>query len=224
MGIINFSIPKDIVVKISNQINVNNFIETGTFMGGTCFWASEYFRNIYTIEIDEEISKKTASRDDCPKNIEFIVGDSKFALKELMNKIEGRSFFWLDGHWCMGAGGKDEECPLLDELNALQNQIDPIIFIDDARCFLGPIPPPHNSEDWPKIDEVFAHLKKLFPTHFTTIQDDVIMCVPQDVAKIINEDWQEKFNDRFHNQPKLQVIKERKIGKREALRILFNKK
>ena len=219
MGIINFSIPKDIVIKIVNNIQIENFIETGTFMGGTAFWAASYFTNIYTIEIDEEISKKTASNPECPKNVNFIVGDSKYALNELMPKIEGRSFFWLDGHWCTGGGGKDAECPLIDELKALKNLKDPIIFIDDARCFLGPLPKPHRSEDWPLIDEIFSTLKELFPNHFTTIQDDVIMCVPTDVRSIINEDWQEKFSLRF-NPPK-PVTNNIKKSKWEIFKSLF---
>lgn len=221
MGIINFSIPKEIVVKIAKETNIKNFVETGTFKGGTAFWAATHFPNVYTIEIDEKISKETASNPNRPHNIEFIVGDSKYALKDLMERITERSFFWLDGHWCMGAGGKDEECPLLEELSAISIAKEPVIFIDDARCFLGPMPPPHNSEDWPLIDEVFATLKNYFPNHFTTIQDDVIMCVPTDVKKIINQDWQDKFNDRFYSNPT--TVSPKKKSKWETFKSLFEK-
>lgn len=220
MGIISFSIPKEIVKEITNKVNIQNFIETGTFMGATSFWAASYFKNVYTIEIDEDISKKTASNPKSPSNVNFIVGDSKYALKELMTTVKGRSFFWLDGHWCMGAGGKDAECPLIDELEAIKSSENPIIFIDDARCFLGPMPLPHNSEDWPFIDEIFAKLKELFPNHFTTIQDDVIMCVPPDVKEIINEDWKNKFNDKFYSSKEIKVNRQTKW---EILKSLFGK-
>jgi hypothetical protein len=38
---------------------------------------------------------------------------------------------------------------------AISKTKDSIILIDDARCFLGPLPPPHNANDWPRIDEIF---------------------------------------------------------------------
>lgn len=198
MGFINFSIPKELVTKIINTTPIDNFIETGTFQGGTSFWAAKFFKNVYTIEIDPEISRKTSERIDCPSNIKFLVGDSKDILPQLVEKLNGSSFFWLDGHWCFGAGGKDAECPVLDEIISIKDLKDPIIFIDDARCFLGPLPPPHKAEDWPGIDEIFALLKQTFPNHYTTIQDDVIICVPATIKNILDQDWMENFDQRFN--------------------------
>lgn len=199
MGIVNFSIPKDIVLDIIKEITIDNFIETGTFKGETTFWASDYFPQVYTIEISREISNETAQRSK-KKNITFIVGDSKDELPKLVPTLKGRSFFWLDGHWCTGGGGKDTECPLIDELESISMCKDSVIFIDDARCFLGPLPAPHDSEKWPKIDSVFAKCKELFPTHFTTIIDDVIMCIPQDLKLVIDNYWRNTFNERFYKK------------------------
>jgi hypothetical protein len=112
--------------------------------------------------------------------------------------LNGPSFFWLDGHWCFGAGGKEAECPVLDEIISIKDLKDPIIFIDDARCFLGPLPPPHKAEDWPGIDEIFSLLKQTFPNHYTTIQDDVIICVPAQIKNILDQDWMENFDQRFN--------------------------
>lgn len=199
MGIINFSIPKDLVLKIIKNFEIHDFVETGTYKGDTSFWASKHFKNVYTIEIDPEISRETASRNDCPANIEFLIGNSKEILPLLITKIADNAFFWLDGHWCEGGAGKEEECPLLYELKAISRLANPTIFIDDARCFMGPMPPPHNKDHWPEIDEIFNLLKTYFPSHSTTIQDDVIMCVPKDVKKILDEDWSEKYNSRFYS-------------------------
>jgi hypothetical protein len=197
MGIIDFSIPKDIVQKIFQHKTIDNFIETGTYKGDSSFWAADFFKNVYTIEIDQEISKLTSERKDCPENIKFIVGDSREILAEVVKELRGNSFFWLDGHWCSGAGGKNNECPVLDEIRAIREISDPIIFIDDARCFLGPLPFPHKASDWPTIDEIFALLKHTFPHNLTTIQDDVIMCVPPEIKEILDKDWQEKYYSRF---------------------------
>lgn len=199
MGIINFSIPKEIVGKIINDIEINNFVETGTFYGDTSIWAAENFKNIFTIEIQPEIYKETSEKFADKKNIKFIFGNSKDCLPEICKNLVGQTFFWLDGHWCGGSGEKlDEECPLLGELEAISVLSDPIIFIDDARCFVGPQPPPHN-ENWPYLDDIFAFTKNKFPNHFTTIQDDVIMCVPQNVKKIIDKHWEEGFNEKYYS-------------------------
>jgi hypothetical protein len=219
MGFVNFSIPKDLVHAIINTTKFDNFIETGTFRGETSFWAAKFFNKVYTIEISPEISKETASRPDAPKNIEFLVGNSKDLIGPLCDRIKGRSFFWLDGHWCSGAAGKEEECPLMDELSAIKEHKDAVIFVDDARCFLGPLPPPHDYAHWPVIDEVFAKLKELFPESFVTIIDDVIVCVPEDLRLTIYQYWMntfderyalpktESFHDRLKRIPRKQIVK-----------------
>jgi hypothetical protein len=176
MKFVNFSIPKDLVIRIQNKLQFDNFIETGTWQGGTCFWAAKYFLNVHTIEINEEISLATSKKDECPKNINFLVGDSSVVLPVLIPKLKGRNFFWLDGHWCGGiSGGEENPCPLLIELESISKLKDSVIFIDDARCFLGPLPPPNNPDKWPLIDEIFLVLNKYFPDSFTTIIDDVII-------------------------------------------------
>ena len=197
MGFVNFSIPKDIVDCIIKSQRFDNFVETGTYKGVTAFWAASVFKKVYTIEISPEISRETASQPGRPQNIEFLVGNSKDVLKEVMPRINGRSFFWLDGHWCSGAGGKDEECPLMAELEAISGKQDSVIFIDDARCFLGPLPPPHNASDWPLIDEIIVKVKQLFPAMSVTIIDDVIICVPGDVKPALDNYWMETFSKRY---------------------------
>lgn len=87
MGFVTFSIPKEIVLSFKQAGKIVNFTETGTFRGGTTFWAAQHFENVYTIEIDPEISKQTSSRNDCPKNILFFVGDSKTILPQVLEQV-----------------------------------------------------------------------------------------------------------------------------------------
>ncbi len=198
MGIVNFSIPKELVKRIVDYTPIKNFVETGTYKGDTVVWAANHFEKAYTIEIFPEFSKTASERPDAGKNIEFLVGNSKDVLPALTKKMQGSSFFWLDGHWCTGAGGKDEECPLIAELEALSVLKDAVIFIDDARCFLGPLPPPHRSSDWPMIDTIFLKIHQLFPDHRVTIIDDVIISVPPNIYEnVICKYWQDTFTERY---------------------------
>ena len=193
--------PREIVLKFGEKGGIMNFVETGTYRGNTSFWAAGHFKNVFTIEIDPEISRSTASRPDCPKNIHFLVGNSKDVLPEIVRQLQGRSLFWLDGHWCnVTEMGKDMECPLMDELISLRSIPDAIILIDDARAFLGPLPPPHDNRQWPRIDEIVLLLKKQFPKNLVTIADDVIYCLPPDMIGIFDEEWTRKFNRRFNSK------------------------
>lgn len=198
MGYVSFSLPKEIVLEFKEKGNFKNFIETGTYKGGSSFWAAQHFDKVYTIEIDPAISKATSSRKDCPKNIEFLVGNSRDVLPELIKEISSPSLFWLDGHWCnISEIGKDVECPLMEELKALKEFGDSVILIDDARAFLGPLPPPHDDSQWPGIDEIILLLKAQFPNNLVTIADDVIYCIPPGLVPVYNKSWIKYFNQRF---------------------------
>lgn len=194
MGVINFSIPESLVLNLVKNNNVKNFIETGTYKGNSSFWAAIHFDNVFTIELNKELYEETSSRKDAPKNITFLQGNSKDVLPELVNTLDGQSIFWLDGHWCMGAGGKEDECPLMNELMAISKTKDSIILIDDARCFLGPLPPPHNANDWPRIDEIFSLIRNYFPDYTSTIVEDVIVAVPASVKQNLDDYWQNNYN------------------------------
>lgn len=216
MGHVTFSLPHQIVLLFKEEGKLSNFIETGTFLGGSCFWAASHFENVYTIEIDPEISKQTSSRNDCPKNIQFYVGDSKTKLRQVLEQVQGRSLYWLDGHWCNVSNlGIETECPLMHELEAISDRENDVILIDDARLFLGPPLPPHNKKLWPRIDEIVCYLKSIFPNNLVTICDDVIFCVPHDLIYMYDLTWQKNFNKRFsHKKTFLQ-----KVGNK--LKIIF---
>lgn len=198
MGFINFSMPKGIVKAFKAAGGIKNFVETGTYKGGTSFWAAEIFEKVYTIEIDPERSRLTAADPNSKPNIEYFVGNSSDVLPQLVPRLQGRSLFWLDGHWCnTSVEGMEMECPLMDELKALAPLQDAVILIDDARAFLGPLPPPHKKEHWPRVDEIFYFFHEQFPLHLVTIADDVIYAIPYDLIEVYEKDYIRKFPIRF---------------------------
>lgn len=202
MGIVRMGPPKELILKIKDESLSTDFVETGTFNGGTCFWAKHHFPNVYTIEINEEISKQTASRPDCPEGIQFLIGNSRDVLPQISGKLKPNAIFWLDGHYSgPGTGGEEHECPIMEELESIMKCDNPIIFIDDARCFLGPPLPPHKQEQWPTVDEIFQFFHLHFPDHYNTIHDDVIISINKKYKYLLDQDWLTNYEDRFFPKP-----------------------
>jgi hypothetical protein len=77
--------------------------------------------------------------------------------------------------------GQEDECPILDELSLIfaQGLNSFAILIDDARLFTAPPPRPHDSKQWPRIDEI---AKKLPNGLAMYIYDDVIYILPNHVV------------------------------------------
>ena len=119
----------------------DNFIETGTYQGGTISSMIPYFKNLYTIEIKREFyvfCKKKYRR----SKINFYLGDSSKVLKDILPTIRGKSVIFLDGHWSAGNTGKgDKDCPLYEEIENIVSlhKESCLIIVDDVRLFgMGP--------------------------------------------------------------------------------------
>lgn len=118
------------------------FVETGTYEGETTFLAHQLFHKIYTIEIKEEyytaVQKKFLALPGAKGDVEFLLGDSRKKLTEIVPKIMDPAIFFLDGHWSGGDTGKsDVDCPLLEECEVINSLLLPesIVIIDDVRLF-----------------------------------------------------------------------------------------
>ena len=200
MGYIYKGIPVPLVTELQKASNISSFVETGTSRGNTALWASSRFKKVYTIEIAEAIYNKTIARPEFKNitNIKFLKGSSLDVLPGILPQLEDNAMFWLDGHYSgFDTGGADNECPVLDELKIVSQCKNAVVLIDDALCFLGPPVPPHNPAQWPRIDEVFATIHQYFPQHYTTLIDDVIVSVPQNLKEVLDKDWLENLNKRY---------------------------
>lgn len=123
--------------------NYNNFIETGTYMGGTIIPLSKYYKQLYTIEINPNayIHSKNLAKQSKISNINFYLGDSSKIITEIIPELDGPTIYFLDAHTTdngSGFTGKgDVDVPLLEELNII-NELDKrecVIIIDDLRLF-----------------------------------------------------------------------------------------
>jgi len=177
---------KQLMLVLKNEYNLPTFVETGTWKGDTSVWAAQHFQQVFTIEFAKHIYESTFSTYSHIKNIEFLWGHTKEQLKLVVPQLNEPALFWLDAHW-MGGGtaGKNDECPLLEELEIINNsECEHFILIDDARLFLSPPPSPHRIEQWPSLNEIIATLSAK-KSRYTVIFEDAIVSVPERAKSVL---------------------------------------
>jgi hypothetical protein len=179
MGIVRMGVPEDVAQFISDKYNVDTFVETGTFHGDTAVWASQKFKSVKTVEFSKEIYDATTAKHGAVPNIEFLFGDSRDHIKNLAATLKQPALFWLDAHWCgVNSYGKEDQCPLIDELTFLMDSgVDHFILIDDARLFESPPPLPNSTKYYPDLYQILSTLHK-DKKRYTCIFEDVIISVP----------------------------------------------
>lgn len=188
MGIVRMGPPTEIIIKLKEYGKIANFIETGTYKGNTTYWASQIFDRVVTIEYSPVMYQEATKKYSNVQNIEFLCGDSREKLQEVVANLDRPSIFWLDAHWSGGnTYGEGDECPIVDEIKIINSSpCKHYILIDDARLFLSPPPSPHLVEQWPDINTLINTLN-LTSINYTVIFEDVIICVPSDAKPMLSE-------------------------------------
>ncbi len=188
MGLVRMGAPNKLIEKLATNFKIHNFVETGTYHGGTATWAANYFKKVLTIEYSKELYEQAVAKFNIA-NIEFIFGDSRTELTKLIERLDSSSLFWLDAHWSGGATyGDTDQCPLIEEINIINSSsFDNFILIDDARLFTSPPQPPHKIEQWPDIAAVIQALKSEQNDKYIVIIEDVIIAVPSFAKTVVSE-------------------------------------
>ncbi len=200
MGLVTPGPPSELILKLAERFDIKDFVETGTYYGKTAVWAASIFDRVTTIEYSKEIYEANLATYSEMSNVDFVYGDSRSSLKTIVSQLNGSAIFWLDSHWSGGETyGKNDECPLLEELQVIGESSHPhFILIDDARLFTSPPPLPHSIDQWPSIAEVLSALKAGGKEGYTVVIQDVIVTVPEfaraffaNLCQEINtEEWQ----------------------------------
>lgn len=182
MGLVNFGVPEKEVEYLKNILDLNIFVEGGTYKGGTAKNMSNKFSKVYTVEKSDVMhSEAEEVLKDLP-NVTLLKGDTRTYLPSILED-NNNILFWLDAHWSGGdTYGENDECPLIEELNIIfKYDKNHMVLIDDARLFLAPPPHPHNHEKWPSIIDI----TKVLPVDWELVVfEDVIYLFPE---KINNE-------------------------------------
>ena len=76
-----------------------NFVETGTLFGYTTIHASNWFENVHSIELSEELFNELPHEWAEKRGIKFYRGSSQEKLPEILSKLQGPTVYFLDAHW-----------------------------------------------------------------------------------------------------------------------------
>jgi hypothetical protein len=181
--------PHELMLALRDEFGVSRFVETGTFRGDTAAWAAERFGRVITIEASEQLHREAVERHAVLSNVEFVHGNTRAVLPDVVSRLEGPAVVWLDSHWSGGVTfGESDECPLLFEIETVRaSPHDHYVFVDDARYFLAPPPRPHKLEHWPRLAQVTAALTSGERPLEPLLVGDVIVAVPAAAVPFV---WQ----------------------------------
>lgn len=162
---------------LQGRYAIETFIETGTYRGDATEFAARIFPQVFSIEVDPDCHRAAAARLE-GSNARLLLGDSRTELPKIVAELTGSALFWLDGHAGGGFHGASDDCPLVEELNAIAaSPFEHFILIDDARAFLAPPPPPFVADKWPDLAQVLDAVRRGVPYYCVAIMD-VLICAP----------------------------------------------
>jgi len=149
---------------IAETFGLDVFIETGSGHGRTAFKALDIFKEVYTIEWSESLYEETKKRLQNTR-ARCYHGKSPEQLRIILPDILSPVFYWLDAHWSQGpTAGENDQCPLLRELEVINNRdmnYD-FIVIDDIHTFFSPaaLKPPMDYKQFPGIPDILRLLNR----------------------------------------------------------------
>ncbi len=189
-------IPKNFVLTLKEKYNIDNFIETGTYIGDTSLWASNHFKKVITIEAFETYYNESLQRfqNENKDNIYLYKGVSYEILSDT-NKLEidylnDSTIFWLDAHWSgQDTYGDDMVHPLLNELTLIKNSnVEHFIFMDDLRFMSHPCRF-ECKDEWPLLGDIFWSLYNDKIKYNFSILGDILFAFPdkRDIKLVLNQ-------------------------------------
>lgn len=204
MGAVTFNIDSKLLDALCSVQKFDLFCETGTFRGDSVELARLHFPRLISIELSESLYAEASKRFQAWNGIEIRHGSSAKILNELRDELAGKSVcYYLDAHWCVAidTAGQTSQCPLLEELAAIQGlNEESVVLIDDARLFLAPPAYPHEVSQWPSLDEIIRSLRALSDVHRIAVANDVIVFFPVAMSLAVEQyardngvDWLQAF-------------------------------
>lgn len=133
-------VKQKVLKEYAKKYSLSTLIETGTYKGDMIKALANEFKNIYSIELDQALYDAAVQKFATANHVKVIQGDSAEQLKKLLENIQEKCLFWLDGHYSGGITAMGSvESPITAELESIfsHNIKDHVVLIDDARNFIG---------------------------------------------------------------------------------------
>ena len=178
-----------------DMIGAREFIETGTYDGGTVEMMIREFDRIMSVELSEkclEVARVRIDRQNgfgrlqgkLPAEVELVCGNSLDVLPSFLNSLEGPCVFWLDAHYSKGDTTRlpYRDCVAFQELQMILRHPSNIpasgdgesmvhaIIIDDARSM--------GTRDYPTIGELVKEVRDLKGRARVKVVQDTVQILP----------------------------------------------
>jgi len=167
-------IKQKIIKEYARCFAIDTLIETGTYLGRMVSATRDTFKEIFSIELDNELFKRAKKKFAKYPHIHIIHGDSEKMLPEMLSSINKPCLFWLDAHYSGGVTAKgDIETPIAKELETIFKSPDRnhVILIDDAEDFVG-------KNDYPTIEWLKRYVLKYRPDWNFEVKDNIVRIYP----------------------------------------------
>jgi len=162
------NVKQSVIWEYQKKYSHDVFIETGTYLGRMIDAQKEFFKKIYSIEIDKTLFENVVEKYAKHTHIKIYLGDSAYVLKDVMSEIKEPAIFWLDAHYHRNNIKGAKECPIFEELETIfLSKFDHIILIDDARLFVG-------KNGYPTLKELSKYIKIINNQYKMEINHDII--------------------------------------------------
>lgn len=159
------------IQEYAKKFNTKTFVETGTCFGTTLEIVKKCFKNLYSIELSQDLYDQARKKFSDFHNITLFQGDSSEVLPKIIKDIKEPALFWLDAHYSCGVTARgSKDTPVSDELQSiLEHPLakQHVILIDDARDFKG-------ENDYPNIEDLRKFILENKTYKFFEVTDDII--------------------------------------------------
>ena len=179
-------VPVDLIGALRKAHPFKTFVETGTNIGATAYWAADVFDQVISIEFARELYD---GLDKSRPNIRFVLGDSSKLLGEL---LVDDAIVYLDAHY--SAGNTHDSYPLLQELehvNASGSE-ELAVIVDDARfcCAVW------NDETYGELPVVIGLLSN-GGRRYVTLMDDMLVAVPRSLEAVVRDHFNARSKEMW---------------------------
>lgn len=176
----NFAFNHDLVVqseikKIIEWFNITQVIETGTYIGYSTSFFSDYGCDVQTIEINKQFYDTAVNNLKIRSNVKCHLGSSEELLPSILESLPKKlTLFYLDAHW-------EDNWPLLKEIEIIGK------YFKDNNIIV--------------IDDFYVPNRKLQYDMYKGIKNDMDMI--KDVLPYAYSDYVYYYNDRSDNKSNL---------------------